>query len=289
MARLRKILNIFCPVLWLFNLAGCDAHHYFFRPTQDQYANPSEQGLNYEDVFFSSLDGTRLHGWFIPAKGQAQGTLIHFHGNSKNISGHLHYTDWLSQHGFNLFLFDYRGYGKSAGTPEPEGLTQDGVAAICYVQSRKDVDANRLVVFGQSLGGTYSLTSLARERRGVCGIVVEGTFSTHREIAVDQMASDMVPRPLKALIAHFVVGNQHDAAPLIGQFGKLPILLVHGTADDVIPVAHGDRLAALLPKGAPYWRMEGDNHLVTFMADKKENRIKLRQFLEQSLKNCSEK
>ncbi|MBS1196742.1 MAG: hydrolase or acyltransferase, alpha/beta fold family [Proteobacteria bacterium] len=289
MARPQRWLEIYCLLACLASLPGCDAHHYFYRPTQEQYANPANQGLRYEDIFFTSLDGTRLHGWFIPAKGQAQGTLIHFHGNSKNISGHLHYTDWLAEKGFNLFLFDYRGYGKSAGTPEPEGLTQDGVAAIRYIQSRKDIDHNRLLVFGQSLGGTYSLTALARERRGVCGVVIEGTFSSHREIAIDQMASDDVPRPLKSFIATLLVGNQHDAAPLIGQFGKLPILLVHGSADSVIPVAHGDRLAALLPKDATYWRKEGDHHLVTFMADRTENRASLQQFLEHSLKNCPKK
>lgn len=287
MGRFQRALAVIFVILPLILVVSCDAHHYFYRPTQVVYADPADQGLRYEEVFLDSLDGTRLHGWFVHAEGPARATLIHFHGNNKNISGHLRYVDWLPRHGFNVFLFDYRGYGQSAGKPAPEGLTDDGVVAIRHVQARRDVDPRRLLVFAQSLGGSYALAALARERRGVCAAVVEGAFSSHRAIAVDQMASDDVPRPLKSAIADLLFDTRHDADPLIGQLGDLPIMLIHGSADDVVPIAHGDRLATLLPQGSVYWRIDGDRHLETFMPGREKNRERLLGFFAQSLANCS--
>jgi fermentation-respiration switch protein FrsA (DUF1100 family) len=84
--------------------------------------------------------------------GPAKGTVVHLHGNAQNMSAHFSFTSWLPQAGFNLLIFDYRGYGKSGGTPSRAGLVLDSIAAIRYVQNRPNIAPNRVILLGQSLG-----------------------------------------------------------------------------------------------------------------------------------------
>lgn len=154
----RKLPLLFALLLGcsLFGLSSC-AQQAFYYPDHADYGTPAQAGLQHEDIFFQSEDGTRLHGWFIPAQNAgglipARATIIHFHGNAQNLSAHKEAVQWLPAHGYNVFLFDYRGYGLSEGRPNQAGLFADSNAALNYVRSRPDVDKNRLLVFGQSLG-----------------------------------------------------------------------------------------------------------------------------------------
>jgi len=90
----------------------------FYQPDRKIYDTPDRHGLKYEEVSFQSKDGTGLSGWFVPAVGKPKGTVIHFHGNAQNMTAHFGFVSWLPEQGFNLFVFDYRGYGKSAGKPD---------------------------------------------------------------------------------------------------------------------------------------------------------------------------
>jgi alpha-beta hydrolase superfamily lysophospholipase len=96
-------------------IAGCISSP-FYQPDRVLYSTPPSVGLKYENAVFVSSDGTRLTGWFIPAAGyqnpkNAKGTVVHFHGNAQNMSAHWQFVTWLPQRGFNVFVFDYRGYG----------------------------------------------------------------------------------------------------------------------------------------------------------------------------------
>ena len=131
-------------------LTGC-AGRMFYYPNSRVYHQPEEAQLTHEEVLFEAADGVHLHGWFLPAVGEAKGTVIHFHGNAQNITAHFAFAFWLPREGFNLFVFDYRGYGKSEGSPTRRGLQQDGAAAIRYVATRKDVDPERLLILGATM------------------------------------------------------------------------------------------------------------------------------------------
>ena len=117
----RKLPLLFALLLGcsLFGLSSC-AQQAFYYPDHADYGTPAQAGLQHEDIFFQSEDGTRLHGWFIPAQNAgglipARATIIHFHGNAQNLSAHKEAVQWLPAHGYNVFLFDYRGYGLSEG------------------------------------------------------------------------------------------------------------------------------------------------------------------------------
>lgn len=126
-------------VVCLMVSSGC-ASKYFYYPTSTVHQTPAQHRLKYEDVTFRSKDGTKLNGWFLPAPGKPIGTVIHFHGNAQNMTAHFSFVDWIPREGFNLFVFDYRGYGESGGSPSRLGLYEDALAAIDYVKSRADVD-----------------------------------------------------------------------------------------------------------------------------------------------------
>ncbi|OAM31233.1 MULTISPECIES: alpha/beta hydrolase [Eikenella] len=219
----------------LFGLASC-ANQAFYYPDHADYGSPAQSGLPYQNVYFHSADGTRLHGWFVPAQGVASpkqaATIVHFHGNAQNLSAHWQAVKWLPAQGYNVFLFDYRGYGQSAGKPGRQGLFEDSNAALDYIRTRPDVDAERLLVFGQSLGGTNAIAAVgAGNRAGVRAIAIESTFSSYAAIAHDKLPG-----------AGLLLSNIHSASRHIAALSPIPLLLIHGTADQVIPARHSQTL-----------------------------------------------
>lgn len=234
---------------------GC-ARRAFFYPDRTMYGSPADQGLAFEDVSFSAEDGARLHAWFIPAvladsRCGALGTVVHFHGNAQNISAHWEFAGWLASRGFNVFVFDYRGYGKSEGTPSIAGLCSDSRAALEYVRKRRDVDASRLFVFGQSLGGANAIAAVnTANRSGICAMAIEATFYSYSTIAHDKLPG-----------AGWLVGNHYSAARHVGSLAPIPLLFIHGTGDGVIPVNHTKRLYAKASEPKHMILVPGGGHI----------------------------
>jgi fermentation-respiration switch protein FrsA (DUF1100 family) len=219
-------------------LSGC-VQSMFYYPDRVRYETPDALGLRYESVQFKSADGTRLSGWFIPAVGrqnpkEAKGTVVHFHGNAQNMSSHWRFVSWLPKQDYNVFVFDYRGYGESEGKPEPKGVFEDSNAALNHARSRGDVDPERLFVFGQSLGGTNAIAVVGSgNRAGVKAAAIESTFYSYASIANDKMTG-----------AGLLVGDDYAASKFVAAISPIPLLLIHGTVDAVIPHAHSQRLLA---------------------------------------------
>jgi len=209
------------------------AHSLFYYPDQHNYGHsPQRSGLPYEDVSFKSRDGTLLTGWFVPAVGKAKGTVLHVHGNAGNVSAHWSFVEWLPQRGFNVLTFDYRGFGLSHGKPTPQGLLEDTLSALDYVRSRPDVNAERLLVFAQSLGGNNVIAAVGSgNRAGIQAMVVEATFYSYSAIANDKLPGSGI-----------LLSNKFSAARFIAALAPIPLLLLHGTADRVIPFQHSQKL-----------------------------------------------
>jgi fermentation-respiration switch protein FrsA (DUF1100 family) len=240
-------------------LAGC-VERMFFYPDSTQYAHPQRYGLQHEDVYITTADGVRLHGWWLPAKGPALGTVLHLHGNAANVSNHLPLVAWLPAAGFNVLMLDYRGFGRSQGRPTLEGVVEDAAAALAYLRSRPDVDGSRLIVLGQSLGGATALRLLARDGDGVRLAVIEASFASYRGIARDAALRSVVLAPLLPLALPSLPKAADDPVTALAAV-RVPLLILHGTADEVIPFAHGERLAASAPAGSVLLPVEGGVHL----------------------------
>ncbi|WP_390348709.1 alpha/beta hydrolase [Variovorax boronicumulans] len=239
----------------LFLLGGC-VQSMFYYPDRVRYETPDALGLRYENVRFTSADGTRLSGWFIPAAGRAdpkaaKGTVVHFHGNAQNMSSHWRFVAWLPAQDYNVFVFDYRGYGESDGAPEPRGVFEDSNAALDHVRARADVDASRLFVFGQSLGGTNAIAAVGSgNRAGVKAVAIESTFYSYRSIANDKLPG-----------AGLLVRDDYAASKFVAAIAPIPLLLIHGTADAVIPHGHSQRLLADAKEPEQLIEVPGAGHL----------------------------
>ena len=231
------------PLLALL-LTGC-ASKAFYYPDHHVYATPANDGLAYEEVSFSSADGTTLNGWFIPSATKAKGTVIHFHGNAQNISSHYSFVSWLPKEGFNVFTFDYRGYGKSGGSVSRSGIREDAEATLNYVRSRRDVDPARILVLGQSLGCAISLAALTDAgTNGIRAVVLDSPFYSYRSIVRDKMKLIPVVGLLRWPLSFLVISNSGSPASTVDDLSPIPLLILHGTSDQVIPYSHGARLFA---------------------------------------------
>lgn len=232
--------------------AGLDA--LFYHPDPQVYITPAQDGYAFEDVHFQSADGTALTGWFIPAKGKALGTVIHYHGNAQNMTAHYSYVSWLPASGFNLFVFDYRGYGKSQGTPSRQGVYEDSVAALEYIKSRTDIDQNKIIVFGQSIGGANAIDVVGNNRfEGLAGVVSESAFSTYKGVACDHAG---ILKPL----AFCLIGNKLSPEKYVANIAPIPLLIIHGTRDPVAPYKHAERLFKKAGEPKQLWTLEGGGH-----------------------------
>ena len=233
----------------------------FYRPSSGDYGEHSKLGLSPEDVFFESQDGTRLHGWFIPSNDPPVGTLIHFHGSDRNISWTIRNSHWLTEHGFNLFLFDYRGYGRSEGRPSPTGVVDDSVAAIDFVRSRPEVDTDKLLLWGQSMGGQLAIVAANRAgTEGVKAIVADATYASHSHHVKDKVAQ-MGPLWLIQWAVWLTTPDTNAAYKVVDRIGPTHLLVVHGLADQGVRPYHGEWLYSAAQEPKDIWRVEGAGHL----------------------------
>jgi hypothetical protein len=195
-----------------------------------------------EEVWFLTSDGVKLHGWFFRSTSRpAAATILYFHGNGGNLS----YYDWvgaeLSGRGFDVLLFDYRGYGRSEGASADErGLYADADAAYDFLTKARGVDARSVVLYGQSLGTAAAADVAARRECGA--LVLESGLSSAADMAGEIM-------PWLPGFVRRLTKNKLDTAGKLARVG-CPVLVAHGDRDEVIPVAQGRRLfdAARDPK-----------------------------------------
>lgn len=276
---MRRLLRL-PPLLACLALAACNG--LFFYPTPDLRLTPDRAGLAYRDVRFKTADGLQLHGWFLPADAKAARapacTMLFLHGNAENVSTHIASIWWLPARGVSVFMIDYRGYGLSEGEPSVEGLHRDADAALETMLQMPDVTPERTVVFGQSLGGAVAITAVARSKhRGrLRALIVEGAFSGFRSIVRDKMASAWLTWPLQ-WIPSLTINDDYKPLDSISRLSPLPVLLVHGTGDRVIPPENAQALYDAAREPKEMWMIPEAAHIEAFRTD--ENRDRLIDYL----------
>ncbi|MGB7970874.1 MAG: alpha/beta fold hydrolase [Candidatus Deferrimicrobiaceae bacterium] len=241
-------------------LPACDS--YFFYPRRNFVANPYLDRVVHEDVFFETPDGVRLHGWFLRPNAEPRGTILFFHGNAENISTHVSAVLWLAMEGYQVFLIDYRGYGRSEGTPDMEGIHVDALAAIDRLFRMEGVDKDRIVVFGQSLGGAVAVYAVANSphRDRIRALVIDSAFSGYRRIAREKIADVLLLWPFQAPLS-LLVTDRYSPSRWIGRVGPVPVLILHGDADKVVPIRHGEMLYRLAEEPKQLWIVPGAGHI----------------------------
>lgn len=253
---IRRLITL----LLLLGLCGCTG--LFFHPYRPHVRTPADIGLAYEDVYFPSADGVRLHGWFLPARSQACATVLFLHGNAENISTHIGSVYWMPARGFNVFLPDYSGYGASDGLPTQKGMQLDVEGAMRHLLSRGDIDTNRLIVFGQSLGGATAIYYVANtpHRNHIRLLAIDSAFSSYRDIAREKLGEFWLTWLFQWPFA-LTVSDDYRPLSAVPQIAPIPLLLMHGDSDVVVPIAHGERLYQAAREPKEFWRIEGAGHL----------------------------
>ncbi len=257
--RFRNLALVAALVLPLA-LTGCAPM--FFHPSKNHIENPALAGISREDVFFPSTDGVKLHGWILRPSGPAKGALLFLHGNAENLSTHVNAVLWLVKEGYLVFVFDYRGYGKSEGTPDIPGVNRDGIAALDQIFRIEGVDAGRVAVLGQSLGGAVAVYAVANSpRKGdVKALIVDSAFAGYRRVVRDRLTSLIVAWPL-AYPASWTVKDGYSPERWIGTIAPVPVVVIHGMKDTIVPFSHGELLYELAKDPKGFWKVEGGGHV----------------------------
>jgi len=232
---------------------------FFYHPNQKAYESPEDYGLNFERVSFQTSDGLRLDGLFLQAEGKTNGTVLHLHGNAGNLSGHFPHVAWLPKFGWNVLCFDYRGYGSSQGRTTRAGTITDAKAALDYLLSRSDIDTNRIVALGQSLGGAVGVV-LAANRQEIRGLATDGAFDHYRRIARWHIRQDPLLLAIAWWFPYLLMSDGYDPIDYVAKISPRPLLIMQGSADRVVAPAAARHLFDRAGEPKELWMIDGVEH-----------------------------
>lgn len=218
-----------------------------YLPLSTLVTTPAEHGMDYEDVYFTTDDGVRLHGWFVPAP-EPRGVLLFFHGNAGNISHRMASIRIFRELGLSVFIIDYRGYGQSEGRPSEAGLRRDARAAWAWLRETREIPAREIVVFGRSLGAAVAVDLASEHPPGA--LILESAFTS----AADLGAEVYPWLPVGRLLRH-----RHEVIESLPQV-RVPTLIAHSRQDEIVSFDHARRLMDVAHDGAVLLEMEGGHN-----------------------------
>lgn len=223
-------------------------------PSREVVRSPADAGLEHRDIRLQTDDGVALAGWYVPAPAADAPVVLFFHGNAGNIGHRLETLRLLHDAGLSSLIIDYRGFGDSEGQPSEAGTYRDADAAWRWLTIDQAVPPQRIVLFGRSLGGAVAAELAART--GPAGLVLESAFTS-----LPDLAAALYPWiPVRLLIRY-----QYDTADALRRF-EGPILVAHSPADELIPFAHAQRLAAIHPGRTELFELSGKHDEAFFVS-----------------------
>jgi fermentation-respiration switch protein FrsA (DUF1100 family) len=232
-----------------------------YYPTRPIEATPPR----YEEVYLTTSDGEKIHGWFVPASSPF--TILFFHGNAGNISHRLDKLDIFRELGANVFIIDYRGYGRSTGKPTEQGTYRDAEAAYEYLTKTRRLSPKTIIVYGESLGSAVAVELATRVPVG--GVIMEEPFTS-----VGDVGRKMFP----FMPVQFLVKNKYDTLSKIGRINA-PLLIFHSRGDEIFPFEYAERLLSAAKEPKCLVELTG-NHNDAFYVSLPAYRQGLREFLQ---------
>lgn len=280
MSRLLRLL----PVL-SFWLSGC-ANSLFYFPDRIDYEPRLARPVAHEVVWVPTPSGPPLFAWWLKAVGAPRATVLFLHGNAQNLTAHAAFVDWLPAAGYNVLIVDYRGYGLSSGEPDRAGQQVDARAAYDYARRRADATPERMILLGQSLGGANALTLAGRERLpGLKAVVADSAFSNYGRIAREKMLGVPVLGWLSWPFSPLIVSSGLSPDATIARISPVPLLLIAGGKDAIVPATHSQRLFALARPPKQLWELDDAGHTEALGRLRARVLPKLLAFLEAALRD----
>lgn len=215
--------------------------------------SPSAIGLEYEDVYFRSVNDWKTHGWFVPVQ-QARVTVLLSHGNAGNISDRLETIRILNSLNLNVFIYDYSGYGQSEGRPSEEITYRNAQDAWNYLVDVKQIPPHQIILMGRSLGG--AVAAWLAVKKEPAALMLESTFTS----AVD-LAAEIYPFLPVRLMMKF----QYPTIKYLRQI-SVPVMVLHSEDDQLVPIHHGRELYKMAERPKTFFEMKGghgNSHVTT--------------------------
>lgn len=217
-----------------------------------------------EDVNFE-VAGEKINGWYFrhASKEKTKAVILFYHGNGQNVSAQFAFLHWILKYPYDFLIFDYEGYGKSTGTPSPEHTARDGAAALDWLHKRNP--KLPIIVFGQSLGGAVAMRNVIdlKDKYPLRLLILDSTFPSYRSIARKKMAEAWFLWPLQWL-GYLVMSDGYAARGEIGKISPLPMVVIHGDADQVVPYSCGEEIFAEAGQPKEFWKIDGGLHTDLF-------------------------
>jgi fermentation-respiration switch protein FrsA (DUF1100 family) len=227
------------------SLSGCG--YLFFLPSKEEILTPNQIGLTYEDIILSTPDGQSLHGWLLHAQGELRGSVYFLHGNAENISTHIASVMWLPAYGHQVFLLDYRGYGRSTGSPDIADALQDIETGYRWLLARSESQEKPIFLLGQSLGAALVVTFSAEIpdlHEHIKGVILDAAFTSYRRIAREKLDKFWLTWPFQYPLSWLLLPWSYDPIDYIAEISPTPLLIIHSQQDEIIPYHHGEELFA---------------------------------------------
>lgn len=278
-----RIMLLLAVGLTIFVMAFEDKFIYFPTKYPDGFwqvdSTPSREAEivpKIEDCYFTTNDGLRLHGWYCTPHRKVRGSLecvpaekvlLWFHGNAGNISYRYDMIRAMMTLPVQVFIIDYRGYGKSEGKPTEQGLYLDARAAWNYVVSERALTPERIIIFGKSLGGVPAIDLASQVEPA--GLIVQSSFTS-----AEDMAAAVVP-----FLPRILLRTKMNSIGKIGLV-RCPKLFIHSRADEVVPYKLGRRLYEAAPEPKEFYEVKGSAHNSTYIVGGKAYFDSLRRFIE---------
>ncbi len=258
----------------LVSLTGCTS--FLFQPHRPIYATPDMLEVLYEDIFIETSDNLRLHGWKLLAEDNTEGSVLYFHGNAENISTHFTNVFWLTKHGFDVYLFDYRGYGKSEGTAQLDAIISDMDTMIGYAV-KQIPQKEKLAVVGHSLGGALAIYGVAKtgHKDRIKVLLTVEAFADYRDATQDVLSLNWLTWLFQWPLS-FTVDNSYRPANVIAEVAPVPLVIMHSKQDRIIPFYHAEKLYAAAGQPKKLQLITGSHSLVFNEA---ENRRLILEYL----------
>ncbi len=267
---MKRVALSILVVLVLLGVAGAVClrrweRAHLYAPSAEITATPAQYALRFQDVTFVASDGTPLCGWWIPAN-RPRGTVVYCRGNSGNIGTSAHLAPEFIQRGFNLLLWDYRGYGRSGGRPSEPGLYDDARAA--YDAAAAMSEGLPILAYGRSLGGAVAV-QLALDRP-VAALIIEGSFAS---------AADMARRLYPNLPLDRLLSVSFDSASKVAAMEGRPKLIGHSIQDETVPFPSGRVLHAAAAGPKTFVLLSGGHNDSSWFSPGGAGHVELEEFL----------
>jgi fermentation-respiration switch protein FrsA (DUF1100 family) len=277
--RILLLLLKICPLALCFSIVGCSSLFYFPRVQYKKYYDPSQVALHQEEVEFETEEGIRIHAWWFQAKTKvSKGTIVFFHGNAENLTTHFLHLSWLPDRGYSYLIFDYPGYGVSEGFPSPRNTVSSGDAALRWVHKNKD--PGPLIIYGQSLGGAIAFRSMLdiKDDISIKALILDSTFLSYRSLAREKAKQSWITWLLQPIA--WLAMSDHYAPKDIVRRAPVPVLVIHGAKDKVVPLKFGEEIFRKSPEPKNIWIIPSGTHGDVFWAHEQVYRKKFVDYLD---------